>query len=362
MPPTMVGAGTALLVLIGIATPLSGQSRPAPWRDYDLNQFITMSRGSPSSILGLDDNGRLVLAAAGGIAEAELLGVEGASDSQLTLLETWQLLDRDGDTLRTSFPILDAAGTRHLRAATRAAAVPLADAIAADVEHLRDELNRRGRADNAYSILFSYVLDGLTWDLWEATGTIPVRELSVEHPFWAGEVWAVTPARSGLVGTNRVSDERGALNITWSYAALPSMVPFVADFVSVEALFEHFADRRDVVSPEVRAVFEPHGLFDERGSLTIPIVEAHVGDPVYDLAIRIATTLTAEAPGALDLPGLRQRFGFDSDAQALIVAYHELMWDTLEALVRRGLVSRPAVLDGAGGGPADVAALIFGAR
>jgi len=112
----------------------------------------------------------------------------------------------------------------------------------------------------------------------------------------------------------------------------------------------------------VRPVFEAYDLFDARGRLTIPIIEAHAGDPLFDVAHRIASTLISRAPGALDLTAMRRQFGFSSDAQALIIGFHELMWDLLDILEERDLVQRPSVLDGTGEGPADVEALIFGVR
>lgn len=361
MRPARMRPPAVLIASLVLATPVLGQRTPAAWSDYDLIQFITTGQGSPSSILGLDDNGSLVLTASGGVDEEDFARRTGATDSQRQLLVTWRLLERHGDTLRTSFPIFDEAATRDLRARTLQAALELSAAIAPDVKTLRQELSRRGRSANAYSIMFSYVLDGLTWDLWEAAGAIPPRELSIEHPFWDGEIWAVTPKRAGLVGTNRISDERGALNVNWSYAALPSMKAFVQDFASLGALFEAFAERSDTVPAEVRGVFEPYGLFGEDGSLMIPIIEEHAGDRLYDLALRIATILTDAAPRALDVAALRRDLGLRSDAQALIVGYHELMWDVLAALEEGGLIRRPTVLDGHGQ-PADVAALVFGVR
>jgi hypothetical protein len=353
-----------VLILVFSAARLTAQpqDRSSPgWDDYDMIQFIVAAHGNPASILGLDDNGSLVLAAAGGVTRDDLIMRTGASESQLELLLTWRLLERRGDALAPTFPVLDGSATDELRSWTRALAPELVAAIKADVVRLHRELERRNRAANAYSILFSYVLDGLTWDLWESAGVIPPRELSVEHPFWDGEIWAVTPERAGLVGTNRISDERVALDINWSYAALPSMKPFVTDMASVMGLFEALADG-DPVARDVRPVFEDYGLFDADGRLTIPILEAHAGDPLFDIANRIASTLVSRAPAALDLPEMRRRFGFSTDARALIIGFHELMWDLLDVLEERGLVQRPAVLDGAGKGPADVAALIFGVR
>lgn len=329
------------------------------WTGYDLVQFVTVAGSGPASILALDDNGRIALLAEHGADEEELRTVTGSRASQLELLRAWDLVERQGDSVWTTFPILDAAETRNLRAATRAASSRLAAAIAPDVQRLVDVLTKGGRAANAYSIVFSYVLDGLTWRAWEADGAIDTRELSVDHPFWSGHIWAVQPERPALVGTNKISDERGALYVSWSHAAIPAMGPFITDFGKVVALFEQFAARTPVAT-DLRTEFEPYGLFDDRGAFTIPIIEAVAGNPVHEVSLRIAGRIAELAPLALDLPTLRRQFGFRSDSQALVVAYHELMWDILDDLVERGLVIRPGVLDGAARDPAEVSALIFG--
>lgn len=331
------------------------------WADYDLVQFVTVAGSGPSSVLALDDNGRLALLAEHGVDENALRTATGASASQIELLRTWGLVERRGDSVWTTFPILDTAETRALRAATRTAGQRVTAAIAPDVQRLVDELSKSDRTANAYSILFSYVLDGLTWREWEEDGAIETRELTVAHPFWSGHIWAVQPEREALVGTNRVSDERGALYVSWSHAAIPALGRFITDFGKVVDLFERFADRTPV-EPELRAEFAPYGLFDDHGFFTIPIIEARPGDPVHEVSLRIASRITELVPSVLDLRGLRLQFGFASDTQALVVAYHELMWDILAELAERGLVRRPGVLDGESRDPGEVAALIFGVR
>lgn len=355
---------TALLPLaVGLAVSpaaLRAQSPPT-WSDYDLVQFITVERWAPATILDLDDNGTLALRAENGIEEGEFRERTGANESQIRLLEAWRLLERSGDTLRTAFPVLDVEETRALRSWTESLAESLADKIEPDALALHRELEASGRAGTAYAILFSYVLDGLTWDIWEEGGQIEEREVSLERPFWDGHVWAVTPERFDLVGTNKISDDRGALVVTWSHAAIPSMVPFVTDWPAVEALFEAFVDDRQV-GDRAREVFAPYGLFDDSGGLTIPVVDSRGSDPLHIRGQRIAETLAVAVPEALDLAFLRGRFGFRSESQALVVGYHELMWDVLDALVERGVVERPAVLDGRAAGRPEVGALVFGVR
>lgn len=341
---------------------LAQQPAPADWSSFELNQFITQANGSPESILGMDDNGRIALLARGGMREDDLRRLTGATASQLELLVDWRLLTRDGDSVRTAFPILGSAATIELRAATARAAISLSRLVAPDAAELRHRLEAIGRGPNAFSIVFSFVLDGLTWDLWRESGAVPDRTLDVTSPFWAGEIWATRPPRTDIVGTNSISEGGVRLNVTWSRPALRHMRPFVADMRTFASLFDGFARGR-VTDPRAVEAFAPYELFDADGRFTIPVIVRDSADPVYVTALRMARKVVEQAPEALDLPALERRLGFRSASQALIVAYHDLMWDILATLERDGVVERPPILTGRGSAePSDVGALVFGVR
>lgn len=354
---------TSLVSIVTLSQVAWAQGQqPVEWSAFEFHQFITQARTSPQAILRMDNNGRLVLLAAEGIDVAELHRVTGASASQIQLLVEWNLLTRRDDTIRTAFPILDSVETTAFRVVTARAAGPLSRLVAADAGALRHRLETIGRGSNAFSIVFSYVLDGLIWDLWEGSGRIPGRALTQASPFWAGEVWANRPARSDVVGTNSISDSGVRLNVTWSRAALPHMRPFVADLRALEALFDGFAAGR-LTDPYAKQVFASYNLFDDAGRFTVPVITRDPSDAIHAMALRIATTLAERIPESLDLQQLRAQFGFRTDAQALIVTYHELMWDILAAFEGKGVVQRPKILTGAGKiAPADVSALVFGVR
>jgi hypothetical protein len=89
---------TSLVSLLTLAPASTGpRQQPVEWSRYDFHQFIAQDRTSPQTILGMDDNGRLALIAAGGIGAAGLRRVTGANASQIQLLVEWRLLARDGD-------------------------------------------------------------------------------------------------------------------------------------------------------------------------------------------------------------------------------------------------------------------------
>src|SRR5262249_53187493 len=65
--------------------------------DWGLHCWCLTARRTPQRIIRADNNGRLLQLAVGGITRAELdRKLPGASDSQLTLLQTYGLLSHDG--------------------------------------------------------------------------------------------------------------------------------------------------------------------------------------------------------------------------------------------------------------------------
>ena len=69
----------------------------------------------------------------------------------------------EGDKWQTILPIFDVEQTAALRQLSRLIATNVMDKSEADYRQFVTELSKSNFADNAFSIAFSYVLDGLTW-------------------------------------------------------------------------------------------------------------------------------------------------------------------------------------------------------
>lgn len=181
-------------------------------------------------IINLDNNGQILLACTSErtLEELKSMGIR-FTQSQIRLLTDWRLLQENEEVFKTVFPILDEDKTNHLRHQMKKGASTLGQDLREDVISLAKELHSIGREKNVYTILFSYVLDGLVWDIWEEKGILVKRKITEENPFWTGVIWAVYPPRDFACGTNRLSDKGVSLNINWSERAIPIMLPFVKD-------------------------------------------------------------------------------------------------------------------------------------
>jgi len=332
-----------------------------PLSEYTIIQFIASAGSSPQGIMQLDNN-REILMFLRNARSREQLRNAGVlfSESQLKLLSAWRLISEDDEKLSTSFPIIDDGQSSLLRERTKAVAVAVSNRLRPKFEDLVKVLKSKGREKNAYSILFSYVVDGLIWDEFERRGMIDPRIISAENPHWAGEVWAIHPPRPFSMGTNSISDHGVRMSVNWTKEAIPKMLPFVTDFKNLSRLFDDFVSAGIVENEEARTVFGKFGFFDGKGRITVPVIVSEESDPLYRLSVECTAQIAEEVPRQLDLDAMVGEFGFRDRKQALIVAYHEMMWDLMENLEAEHVVKKPVVFSDPGNSsPSDVSDLIF---
>jgi hypothetical protein len=270
------------------------------------------------------------------------------------------LLKEEKSTLKTGFPILDAEMSRRLRDASHAVVYTLSRQIEPDVLRLVAVLDRNGRKRNVYTILFSYVLDHTVWDEFNDRNLLKQRVVTAETPLWAGEVWAIYPPRSFAMGTNAVSDKGISLHVNWTERALPKMKPFVAELKTFIRMFEDYVERGRVEDAQARQVFAPFNLFDETGRFTVPIIRVDSRDPLHKLSVRLARQIAERVPTLLDLNSLSKQFGFRDNQQTLVIVYHEVMWDLMDQLERKGILEKPvAFVQPDTAKPSDIGDLVF---
>jgi hypothetical protein len=354
------------LALLAASDAASQPASPPPGlRDFEVLQFIISSGGGPRSILQMDGNDRIVRACVVPRTR-EALRADGVAftESQIALLQAWRLLDeRDDGTLATPIAIVPPPATERLRATSRHAADALVERLSRPLEAFRARLGTAGRPNTSYTMLFSYVLDNLVWREWERGGLVAKRALSAKAPFWAGVVWAIAPRRAFSMGTNSISERGATLNVNWSEAAIPKMRPFLSEFGTLSQLFVEWLDRGVVASPRAREVFGPYTLLDGAGRLTVPVVVEGDADPLYRTGRALARAVATEVPRVIDLDGVAKDLAVSTREAALVIAYHEIMWDLMDAWERAGVVAKPRIFaDPAAARPADVGDLVFVVR
>jgi hypothetical protein len=342
-------------------TPGSSPKRPARFSDYDFSQYMMSSGYAPQSIIEMDNNGQIILACLAGKTRDELKSAGlSFAESQILLLKTWKLLEEKDGQLKTAFPILDADRTLKLRGRTRTAARSLGSEVQPEIVNLSRQLEAIGRRRSAYTILFSYILDGLVWDIFEQKKLLDARNLTVENPFWVGEVWASYPKRDFYCGTNSISDKGIAFKVNWAEKAIPKMAPFVADWKNFSRMFDDYVKIGRVENEEAKKVFVPFNMFDASGHFTVPVIEETESNPLYQIGLQLARLVADRVPAVLNLGAVTKDFNFRDNKQTLVIAYHELMWDLLDEMEGQNLIRKPLVfLAPEKADPKDVSDLVF---
>ena len=339
----------------------SRKTKTLTLKDYDINQFISSSDSTPENIMKLDNNREIILACVKGKTR-EQLQTEGIEfvESQIKLLKTWRILQEDNDTLKTSFPILGENEINRLRNYSAAVVPTISQQLRPDILRFIEALDSIGRADNVYTIFFSYVLDDLVWDRFQEKGLLEERIITAETPFWAGEIWAIYPPRGFSMGTNSISDQGIEFKVNWTKKAIPQMMPFVADWKNFSRLFEDYCKLGRVEDKLAKAVFAPFDLFDNSGQFTVPVIIETENNLLYKISSNISEMVSSAVPNVLDLVELTKTFNFRDNRQTLIIIYHELMWDLMDQWANEGLLKKPfAFTNPEKADPSDIGDLVF---
>ena len=319
-----------------------GEKNPIKLDKYDINQFIATSGSSPQNIINLDNNADILLACISGKSIDDIKSMKiDFTESQIRLLKDWRLLKEENNTLKTTFPILNAEKTKRLRNYSKNISSPLGQYLKDDIINLTKELKSIGREKNIYSILFSYVLDGLVWDLFIERNKLNKREITNEKPFWSGVVWASYPPRDFSCGTNSISDQGVSLNVNWSEKTIKKMIPFVADWENFGKMFDDYLEIGKVDNEKAKQVFLPFGLFNSSGEFTIPVIEEIKGNSLFEISYIIADEIAQQVSLLINLSELKNSFEFVDEEQTLVIAYHEIMWDLLKYFEEQNLIQKP---------------------
>lgn len=330
-------------------------------KKYDIIQYAVFSGYGPQNIMLLDNNGDILFTCRKGIPN-EILKSSGIAktQSQLVLLETWRLLSSNDDTLKTLIPILDSTETHDLRAFTKHVAASVCDSTIALVRALKDHLDEIKRSRNAYSVVFSYVVDGLVWRYLEGEKLLTPRIVNAENPIWAGEVWALHRPRTFSCGTNSIRDHGISMNVNWTDASISKMLPFVADFKNFGRMFEDYYTSGKVMDTTAKRIFSPFNLYDRNGEFTIPIITEANSNRLYAVSVELTERIAQAVLKTVNVASLGAKYNFRDAQQTLIIVYHEIMWDLMDAYENKGLLKKPlAFADPGHTRSSDISDLVF---
>lgn len=288
---------------------------PDDLKDWSLHCFCLGARQTPHNIVCADGNGRLLLLAQNGIDRSALDQADFAAlETRLILLETFGLVERNRNTIRTTFPILGPDQTNVLRQAARALAEHHADRFIELAEVARADLSAEGLAGSAEATIFGHALDGLAWHHLAAQQRLPDTALSLDRPFWNGAFWASYPRPTESGGTNELPTENASLVMVWVDANVDALNAIAADPATARAL----------------QALQPDALSLTIGTHAVPVLGGTLAGPACAAIGRLAAGAIIE--GVDDLAG---QFPEIAPQTLTVIFGHDLIWAVAEVLRAR---------------------------
>lgn len=294
------------------------QDVPADLAEWGLHAFALGARSTPHSVVAMDDNGALLYHARKGITlgRLEALGIT-ASQSQLALLQAYDLVTLDGDRITTAFPVVGPEVLGPLRPRIRRLAVDLVPHISSAVAAISAELRRRGHAGHDYTVVFGHAVDGLLWDRLRAHGLAPTTELSIDRPYWNGAFWAMYPPITGSAGVNEHSGTEATLVMVWTDA-------------TNRALW-------DLARSEAGQAL----VNDPTAQTDVPVLAADESDALHRHSMSIADTIAQKLRSDPRAQALLDAIPNADTNEGVLILAHELIWEIMEALVAAGSLQLP---------------------
>ena len=338
----------------------TNEDYPTDIKKYDFSFMGSTSKISPRIVIRMDNNWEILLACLSEKTKAELNGMDiDFTDSQLMLLHVMRLMEVEGDRLKTTMPILGSVKMTSLREKMRNLAVKFEPEMRGGVDDLKAELKKIGRQANMYTILFSYVLDHLAWVPFFKRDLIKITGFTAEKPFWAGVFWACYPPREFTCGTSSWDKKEVSFKINTNDGTLEKLFkPF--SITNLETLYRDYIKYGKIVNESLLNELAPYEIFDSYGNLTVPIIEEQEDKPLYQKCQSVAIKVAQLFLDNVDVNSLMEEYEFYDAEKAIVVSYHEWMWEYLAFLEEKGIIKKPfAFSNPKEAGPKDIGALLF---
>jgi len=347
------------MISLGQESP-TNEDYPTDINKYDFSLMGSTSKISPRMVIRMDNNWEILLACLSEKNKDELKGMGiNLTDSQLTLLQVMRLLDVEDERLKTAMPILGSAKMRSLRNKMRVLAVKMEPELRSGIDDINKELKKIGRQANMYTILFSYSLDGLAWRPFFKKDLIKLTGFTAEEPYWAGVFWACYPPREFECGTNSMDLKEASFMVNWSNVQSETKVKgFTA--AHLRMLYKDYIEYGKVVNENLRKELAPYEIFDSSGNLTVPIIKEKEGNQLYLKCKSVAMKTAQFFLDHVDVKNLMEEYEFYDAEKAVVVTYHEWMWEYMAYLEEKGTINKPfAFSNPKEAKPKDIGSLLF---
>lgn len=329
-----------LLACVFIASGLS--ARKKPFSEWDSTAFCSYTIYHPYHYINTDNNWEILQALQTARTKQGLdsLGIKTTA-SQMMLLEIEGLIEKQDDNFWASLiPLFDSLQTVAVREYSRKIAGELYPEIEADCLNFTGFLNSKNLGSNAFSIMFSYVLDGRVWDYLN-----PFEELE-SSATWSGECWALYFPREFSCGTNTYSLDDDSREFVLCFTEnQPDFIGEELDGDFIGEFLNDYGAYGKIVSPEVRDKALSLGLIHRDGSLNMTVIDKSLRNRLDAFSDKIIKHIAAYFNDSDAVPVFQERFNIANDKRKLAgtILYHEAMWDLMDLLLGKNIIDYPAV-------------------
>jgi hypothetical protein len=337
--------------------------------DVEKYEFLEFSGGQavfdPEDVIRADNNWKLLLACKEPRTR-ESLNRTGISctESQIMLLQAMGFIDFDRkdvqlESIKTTLTILGYAEKQAMILKVRKMASEFADEIEEDFCVLIDILKKTEHRERAFSIFFSFVVDGIVWFPFRGQAYVSEFELTLEKPLYDGIYWAYYPQREFRCGTNVALGNDLYVLLNWSDGA-QEKIQKVFNWANLNQIHTDLLEQGRIVHAELRQALEPYGIVDAEGNLTVLTIEMKEDDPIFQISQILAMKAVQFIGEKMDRKELCKEFGFSDEETAFVVTYHEWMWELMMLLVEKDFVDIPLAFENPEKAtPQDIGRLIF---
>jgi len=327
------------LFFLFMLSPLLLSAQPIDYNNLDNWEsicFCSYSSFHPSTIVKADNNWQLLYALRNGLSLAQLDSLNiPYNQSQLLLLRSQRLLRRSQNIYKAVIPIFDHERTLSLRAHSLSVANSIYPEIEKECSELLEHLSLQNRSSNAFSILFSYVLDGLSWERFERDELVIERDGS---EIWSGYYWFLTPKRTFQCGTNSLIS--GGIEFSSNWSDLESVTDNLFDN-DIKALIQSLRSNARPLDKKLFDEFSAYGFFNPDSTLTIPVINEKETNTLCLLSNEIMDKLLPAFLEKADIETLKTLYQISDTSEAIVIFYHEVMWDIMDLLLQKEIVQLP---------------------
>jgi hypothetical protein len=346
----------ALLLFVLIFTNAFSQNAI---KDYEYICYCTLIGANPRDIIQTGNNWDLLLALKDGKTTEELdkSGIK-YSQKQLDVLQAINFIKKQDGKYYSLITILNSKETSEIRSLTKDISAKIYLQIHNDYVSFYSSLKEEGFEKNTYTLFFSYIMDNLVWQKLETENAIPKQKITAETPVWDGTVWFLQTKRNFSCGTNSSSFENLNIALNWSDYSGISISDF--DGNVMEAILKDYKKNAIITDTSLRNLLLNYDLCKQSGKLRFPVIKNDTSDKINVFSERIANTIADYLMKDIDFSGILNKYHIKSKSDAIIILYHEIMWDILDDMEAKGQLKKPVAFSQPKNcKPTDIKDLIF---